>query len=87
MMASTFRITHSNHVDEYKEIDFDFIITVCDHAKENCPFIPSANAVRLHHNFSDPSKITGSPTEIQAAFIETRDEIKEYCLNFVKANL
>ena len=47
--------THtSNHVDEYKNVDFDFIITVCDHAHENCPFIPSENAKRLHKDFNDP---------------------------------
>ena len=38
----------SNHVDEYAAVNFDYIITVCDHAKENCPFIASPNAVRLH---------------------------------------
>ena len=49
----------SNHVDEYAQVDFDYIITVCDHANENCPFIPSKNAKRMHHNFFDPSKIEG----------------------------
>lgn len=73
----------SNHVDEYAAVDFDFIITVCDHANENCPFIPSKNATRLHHNFSDPSKIEGSELAIRAAFTQTRGEIKEYCKKFV----
>lgn len=77
----------SNHVDEYATVDFNFIITVCDHANENCPFIPSKNATRLHHNFSDPSKITGSELEITTAFIKTREEIKEYCRNFIDDNL
>jgi len=77
----------SNHVDEYAKVDFNFIITVCDHANENCPFIPSKNATRLHHNFSDPSKITGSELEITTAFIKTREEIKEYCRNFIDDNL
>lgn len=77
----------SNNVDEYKEIDFDFIITVCDHANENCPFIPSKNAVRLHHNFKDPSKVEGTEEEIQQAFQKTRDEIKEWCKKFVNDNL
>ncbi len=76
----------SNHVDEYNEINFDYIITVCDHANENCPYIPSENAVRLHHNFSDPSKIKGSEKEIHTAFIKTREEIKQFCKDFVKAN-
>ena len=76
--------THtSNHVDEYQDIRWDYIITVCDHAKENCPFIPSVNAKRLHHNFFDPSKVKGSEEEIHRAFLKTRNEIKDYCTNFV----
>lgn len=74
----------SNHVDEYQNIDWDYIITVCDHAKENCPFIPSKNAKRLHHNFSDPSKVTGTDTEIHQAFENTRNEIRAYLQNFLK---
>ncbi len=77
----------SNHVDEYQNIDWDYIITVCDHAKEHCPFIPAENAQRLHHNFLDPSKVEGSPEERHAAFLEIRDEIKEFCETFVKEEL
>lgn len=77
----------SNHIDEYKAIDFDFIISVCDHANENCPFIPSKKAVRLHHNFTDPSKVEGSEEEIQEAFETTRNEIKNWCKKFVNDNL
>ena len=73
----------SNHVDEYKDIDFDFIITVCDHANENCPFIPSTNAERLHHNFYDPSKLIGTDQEKHAAFLKARMEIKVYMNAFV----
>ena len=73
----------SNNVTEYIEIDFDLILTVCDHANENCPYIPSKNALRLHHNFTDPSKILGTKGEIENAFIKTRDEIKEYCSNLM----
>lgn len=72
----------SNHIDEYKDINFDFIITVCDHAQENCPYFPS-NAVRFHHNFPDPAKATGSPQEIQASFRSTRDMIESYVKDFV----
>jgi arsenate reductase len=77
----------SNHVDEYQGIDWDFIITVCDHANEHCPFIPAPNAKRLHYNFSDPSKAKGTETEIHNAFLKTRNEIKEYCRNFIETNL
>ncbi len=80
--------THtSNHVDEYQHIPWDYIITVCDHANENCPFIPAPNAKRLHHNFSDPSRIEGSKEEKHAAFEKTRNEIKEYCRNFIDTYL
>ena len=80
-------ITHhtSNHVDDYAAIDFDFIITVCDHAKENCPFIASPNAVRLHHDFFDPSKLVGTDQEKHAAFLKARTEIKNYMKAFVEA--
>jgi len=78
-------ITHhtSNHVDEYAHVEFDYIITVCDHANENCPFIPSKNALRLHHNFFDPSKVIGSEAEKHAAFLKARNEIKTYFKKFV----
>jgi arsenate reductase len=77
----------SNHVDEYSDIRFDFIITVCDHAAENCPVLPSKNAIRIHQNFSDPSKKKGSNAEILQAFRNTREEIKEFCRYFVRENL
>lgn len=79
--------THtSNHVDEYQDIDWHFIITVCDHAYENCPFIAAPNAKRMHHNFYDPSKFEGSTAETEAAFAKARDEIKAYCIDFVAEN-
>ena len=76
----------SNHINEYKQIDFDYIITVCDHAKENCPSFP-ANAKRFHHNFSDPSKVKGSEEEIANAFRATRDEIRDYSKKFIEENI
>ena len=73
----------SNHVEEYENISWDYIITVCDHAKENCPFIPAENAKRLHHNFFDPSKVVGSEAEKHKAFLKARNEIRQYCEEFV----
>ena len=72
----------SNHVDEYGHIDFDFIITVCDHANEHCPFIPNKNALRLHHNFFDPSKVVGNSEERYQAFLKARNEIRSFCRAF-----
>ena len=74
----------SNHVDEYANVDFDYIITVCDHANENCPYIPSKNALRLHHNFFDPSKVEGTEKEKHEAFLKARNEIKDYFKKFVQ---
>ena len=71
----------SNHIDEYAGIDFDYVITVCDHAKESCPIFPSS-AQQLHQNFPDPAKATGSEEEIMQVFREVREMIKEYCLQF-----
>lgn len=76
----------SNNVEEYRNINFDFVITVCDHAKENCPYFPT-KAKRFHHNFSDPSKLTGTDDEIRNAFIKIRDEIKNYCREFIEKNV
>jgi len=75
----------SNNVDEYKDVDFDYIITVCDHANENCPYIPSKNAVRLHHNFFDPSKVTGTQDQKHSAFLKAREEIKSYFKEFIES--
>jgi len=76
----------SNHVDAYKNIHFDFVITVCDNAKENCPYFPST-AKKFHRDFPDPSKLSGTEEEIRIAFRKTRNMIKEYCERFVKENL
>ena len=75
----------SNHVEEYNSIYFDYILTVCDHAAENCPVLPSKNAKRIHHNFSDPSKLKGTDEEIKAAFRATREEIKLFTKEWVKS--
>lgn len=76
----------SNHVDEYIEIDFDALITVCDNAHEACPFFPG-KIVRFHQNFPDPGKATGTPEEIKNEFRRVREMIKIYSANFVKKNL
>lgn len=72
----------SNLINEYLGIDFDFIITVCDNAKENCPNFPS-HAIRLHQDFTDPSKTAGTDAQITGQFRTVRDQIKEYCNSFV----
>jgi len=76
----------SNNVNEYEAIYFDLIITVCDNAKENCPYFPS-NAIRFHHNFPDPAKATGTEEEVMKEFTKVREMIKTYCKNFVDEQL
>jgi arsenate reductase (thioredoxin) len=73
----------SNNIDEYIDLKFDYIITVCDNANENCPFFPG-KAERFHHNFPDPAKASGTEEEIMAEFRKVRDMIKEYSRQFVK---
>lgn len=72
----------SNNIDEYRNIDFDIIITVCDNAKENCPFLLS-KAKKFHHNFPDPAKASGTEEDIMNAFRHVRDMIKTYCKDFI----
>ena len=74
----------SNHVDEYAAVSFDYVLTVCDHANEVCPVFPST-AQKLHHNFPDPAKATGSEEEILGRFRSVRDQVKAYAQDFVRA--
>ena len=76
----------SNHMDEYKDITFDIVITVCDNAKERCPYFP-ASAEKFHYNFPDPAKATGTEEEITGEFRRVREMIKNYSENFVRENL
>lgn len=76
----------SNNVLEYQGIDFDFVITVCDNAKERCPYFPS-KALTFHYNFPDPAKATGSNEEIRREFEQVRELIKNYCQEFISRNI
>ena len=88
MLEDGIDISHhtSNHVDAYADIPFDFVITVCDNAKEQCPFFPSS-AQKFHHNFPDPAKATGTPAAVAAEFQAVRDQIKEYSREFINKHL
>ncbi|TWR28947.1 arsenate reductase ArsC [Mucilaginibacter pallidiroseus] len=76
----------SNNVSEYSSIPFDFVITVCDNARENCPWF-SSKAIKLHQNFPDPAKASGSEEEITESFDAVRDMIKQYITKFVQQYL
>jgi len=76
----------SNHVDEYTNINFDFVITVCDNAKERCPYFPS-KAEKFHYNFPDPAKAVGTEDEIMNEFRAVRVLIDDYCKDFLGKHL
>jgi arsenate reductase (thioredoxin) len=71
----------SKSVDEFAARAFDYVLTVCDHAKESCPIYPG-HGNRLHHNFEDPAAVPGSDEYKLAAFRRVRDQIREYLKGF-----
>jgi len=71
----------SKSVDEFTGRQFDYVLTVCDNAKESCPVFP-AKTVTIHHNFEDPAALQGSEEERLTLFRRVRDEIREYLKSF-----
>lgn len=67
----------SKSIDEFMDSAIDYAVTVCDSARENCPYFPAAQ-VLIHHSFSDPAAVNGSSEEILAEFERVRDEILEW---------
>lgn len=65
----------SKCLDEFLDESFDYVITVCDNAAENCPVFPG-KATRVHWSFDDPAEATGSDLEVLKVFERVRDEIK-----------
>ncbi|MFM9948314.1 MAG: arsenate reductase ArsC [Saprospiraceae bacterium] len=76
----------SNNVEEYFDLDFDYVITVCDNAKERCPYFPT-KAQKFHHNFPDPAKAIGTEEEIMTEFRAVREMIKAYSEQFIQAHI
>lgn len=71
----------SKHVDEFAGQDFDYVLTVCDNAKESCPAF-FGKATRLHHSLNDPAAVEGSEEERLGAFRKVRDELRAYLKRF-----
>jgi arsenate reductase len=63
-------------VDQFLTESYDYVITVCDHAKETCPLFTGKVLHRLHIGFDDPAEATGTPDEVIAVFRRVRDEIR-----------
>lgn len=64
----------SKHLNEFLDHQFDYVVTVCDRAKEACPIFPGARSL-LHWSFDDPASAQGSDDERRAVFRRVRDEI------------
>jgi arsenate reductase len=71
----------SKSVDEFAGRQFDYVLTVCDNAKESCPLFPG-KTVAIHHNFEDPAAFKGSEEVRLALFRRVRDEIRAYLRHF-----
>ena len=68
---------HQNHDEEAIDQEIDYVITVCDKAKQTCPFFPGGKEVS-HHSFEDPSQAEGTDEEKFEVFRRVRDEIKKW---------
>jgi len=77
----------AENVDKYLSQSFDYVITVCDNAKETCPVFMGDVKNRLHIGFDDPADAVGSEEEVMPVYRRVRDEIKKDIFNFYKNNL
>jgi arsenate reductase len=71
----------SKHVDEFAGQTFDYVLTVCDNARESCPVFPAGTRT-IHHSFDDPAALQGTEEARLALFRRVRDEIREYLKSF-----
>lgn len=76
----------SKSVDEFAGQNFDYVITVCDNAKESCPIFP-AKTKRIHWSIEDPAAVQGSEEERLAAFRLVRDELRARLQAFVQGEI
>lgn len=74
-------------VDKFLNESFDFVITVCDNAKETCPVFIGKVGKQLHIGFEDPAEATGSEEEVLSVFRRIRDEIKHDFYDFFINNI
>jgi len=88
MALSEIGIQHtgsSKRVDEFKGVDFDLVVTVCDSAAEECP-VWLGKGKRAHHSFPDPAKAEGTDEEVMNVFRAVRDDIEKEMIKLLKAN-
>jgi arsenate reductase len=72
----------SKHVDDFAGQHFDYVVTVCDHARESCPVFP-VQTRRIHWSFEDPAAATGDEAHRLAEFRRVRDQIARRLSEFV----
>jgi arsenate reductase len=89
MLEAGIDISHHTpkQVNEYLGEEWDYVITVCDHANETCPLFLGKVKTRLHIGFDDPSKVSGTDEFIWSEFRRVRDEIKEGFWKFYQERL
>jgi arsenate reductase (thioredoxin) len=73
--------SRSKSVDEFDGQRFDYVLTVCDNAKESCPISPRTTTA-IHHSFEDPAAVQGSDEEKLAAFRRVRDQLRYFLAEF-----
>ena len=73
---------HSKHLDQFVGQHFDYVLTICDSARESCPLFPG-NTINIHRNFEDPAALEGTEQERLALFRQVRDELRAYLRTFL----
>ena len=76
----------SNHITDYKNINFDYVFTVCDNAKENCPVHLKYTNKKTHQSFFDPAEATGTDDKKILVYVKVRNEIKIFLQKFISEN-
>ena len=73
----------SKSVDEFTDKEIDYVLTVCDNAKKNCPYFPAKTKL-IHHSFEDPADAAGDEKARLSIFRKVRDEIKDYFVQMIE---
>ena len=83
--STTISKNTTNDVNEYKDIEFDYVITVCDNAQELCPVFPNSNII--HKSFPDPAKAKGSDDELYKVYKDVALDLRQYLSTLFKKYL
>jgi len=73
----------SKSVDEFTGVEVDHVLTVCDNAKENCPYFPAKTRI-THHAFEDPAEVHGTEEVRLSAFRRVRDELRRFLPGYLE---